>query len=313
MNAGRALLAFAIAAALTGGGFALGRATDDDPGSTSRSVTTPTPTPTELPKGPPRCGPAPARPGGGTWVCTFSDEFDGRTLDRERWEVLTTARSNYTNGGECFLDSPANVSVSGGALHLTLRREEQPVTCTGLPEGVSPLTPYTSGMVTTTGKFSQAYGRFEFRVRFPTRDESGLHGAVWLWPEDESRYGGRPAAGEIDIAEFYTQYPDRVVPYLHFDEAVAGQGVTNTDCFMDRPDQFHVYALEWTPETMTITYDGTVCLQTTWQARGLVRPAPFDVPFFLNLTQALGRGTNAPEDDLELPATMDVDYVRVWS
>jgi beta-glucanase (GH16 family) len=211
------------------------------------------------------------------------------------------------------MDSTGNVSVSGGALHLTLRREKSPVLCPGLPEGVSPLTSYTSGMVTTTGKFAQAYGRFEFRARFPTTDGPGLHGALWLWPEDESRYGGRPAAGEIDVAEYYTQYPDRVVPYLHFDEAVAGQRVTNTDCFVERPDQFHTYSLEWTPETMTIAYDGRVCLQTTWQATGLVRPAPFDVPFFLNLTQALGRGTNAPGDDLELPATLDVDYVRVWS
>lgn len=37
------------------------------------------------------------------------------------------------------------------------------------------------------------------------------------------------------------------------------------------------------------------------------------MPFFLNLTQALGKTPNAPADDLPLPATMDVDYVRVWS
>lgn len=313
MRPGRALIALAVAVALAGGGFALGRVTDDEGTDTSSTAASPTPTPTELPQGPPDCGATPRRAGGGSWVCTFADEFDGLSLDRTRWHVLTTATSGLTNGGECFMDSPANVSVSGGALHLTLRREDRPVECEGLPEGVGPTTSYTSGMITTWRIFSQAYGRYEFRARFPTSDQPGLHSALWLWPEDESRYGGRPAAGEIDVAEFYTRYNDRVIPYVHFDEATPGQRVTNTDCYVERPDEFHTYVLEWTPSALTMTYDGTVCLVTTWQAKGLVPPAPFDVPFFLNLTQALGKGTNAPAGELALPATMDVDHVRVWS
>jgi len=310
MHPGRAFLAVVAAAVLVGGGFALGRGSyDSTPGSQPAS----TPTPTVLPQGPPHCGVALTKPSGGTWACTFADEFDGRALDRTRWQVLTTARSGYTNGGECFVDSTGNVAVSGGALHLTLRHETSPVPCPGLPEGVGTTTSYTSGMVTTSGLFSQAYGRFEFRARFPASADAGLHSALWLWPQDESRYGGRPAAGELDVAEYFTRYDDRVVPYVHFDASVAGQRVTNTDCRIEHPDQFHTYTLEWTPDLMTVAYDGAVCLQASWQAKGLVAPAPFDVPFFLNLTQALGKGTNAPEGDLPLPATMDVDYVRVWS
>jgi hypothetical protein len=41
-------------------------------------------------------------------------------------------------------------------------------------------------------------------------------------------------------------------------------------------------------------------------------PAPFDQPFFLSLTQALGVGTNSPTASTPLPATTLVDYVRVW-
>ena len=104
-----------------------------------------------------------------------------------------------------------------------------------------------------------------------------------------------------------------MIPYLHFHEAFPGQQVTNTECFVERPDDFHTYLLEWSPDAITISYDGVPCLVSTWQARGLAPPAPFDMPFFLNLTQALGKAPNAPISDLPLPATLDVDYVRVWS
>jgi beta-glucanase (GH16 family) len=303
----RPLLAVLAAGALVAGGFALGRQTVDEvaPGSGPRQGE---PTPTLEPP----CGGNLPKPGGGTWACTFADEFEGSALDRSKWVALTTRASGFTNGGECYRDSPKNISVSDGELHLTLREEQRPVRCPALVTG--PTSRFTAGMVTTTGLFAQAYGRFEIRARFPTASVPGLHSALWLWPQDDKRYGARPASGEIDIAEFYTTYPDRVVPYVHFLEAFPGQPVTNTECFVERPDEFHTYRLEWTPEAMTISYDDTPCLTAVWQAQGLVRPAPFDVPFFVNLTQALGQApTNDPTGELPLPATMDVDYVRVWS
>jgi hypothetical protein len=49
-------------------------------------------------------------------------------------------------------------------------------------------------------------------------------------------------------------------------------------------------------------------------AAPLVKPQPFDQPFFINLTQALGIGANLFDPaTTPLPATTQVDYVRVWS
>jgi beta-glucanase (GH16 family) len=85
------------------------------------------------------------------------------------------------------------------------------------------------------------------------------------------------------------------------------------DCSIDRPAGFHTYALDWTPGTMTMTYDGTACWTTPWDpAAPLASPAPFDKPFFLCLTEAMGTGINALDPTAQLPATMDVDWVRVW-
>ncbi len=65
---------------------------------------------------------------------------------------------------------------------------------------------------------------------------------------------------------------------------------------------------------MTILYDGKTCLVDRWDpAAPLVAPEPFDQPFFLALTQALGVNTNAFEPGITpLPATTQIDWVRVW-
>ena len=59
-----------------------------------------------------------------------------------------------------------------------------------------------------------------------------------------------------------------------------------------------------------------MCLEDTiTPAAPLEAPQPFDHPFFVTLTQALGGpgGTNPFNSDITpLPATMQVDYVRVW-
>src|SRR5690349_17340297 len=64
------------------------------------------------------------------WKCTFADDFNGTTLDPSKWVAQTTAASAFTSGKDCFVDSPNNVSVSGGSLNLTVRRESSAFTCT---------------------------------------------------------------------------------------------------------------------------------------------------------------------------------------
>jgi hypothetical protein len=50
-----------------------------------------------------------------------------------------------------------------------------------------------------------------------------------------------------------------------------------------------------------------------YAASNVAAPAPFDQPFFIALTQALGVGTNSFNPaTTPLPATTSIDYVRVW-
>ncbi|GEM_PF-2205020 len=286
--------------------------------TTTSTTTTSTTTTTTAPGAQTSCGGGAniAKISGGTWSCTFDDEFNGTQLDTRKWVVQRTATSGYVTGPTtypaCYVDSPNNVSVSDGTLNLTVRKEASPFTCVD-PYG-NFTTQYTSGMVSTYGLFNQTYGLFEVRAKLPAVTAKGLQETLWLWPQNATKYGAWPGSGEIDFAEFYSQYSNLDVPYIHYNSASTDPNVTAHDCTIDI-SQFNTYDVQWTPSSITIYYNGQTCLTDNWDpASPLVKPQPFDQPFVIALTQALGIGTNAFDPNVTpVPATTQVDYVRAWS
>lgn len=252
------------------------------------------------------------KPGGGYWTCSFADNFSGTRLNSTRWSRMTSAESAFHTGPECYLPSGSAVRVANGTLRLTVARTSKPFVCDNT--GPDFTTQYTGGSVTTVRKFTQTYGRFEIRARFPAAKKQGLHSAIWLWPAEQTYGSVWPQSGEIDIAEFYTRYPDRAIPVIHYLGDFLDPNKTNNFCYVNRPQDFHKYRLTWTARAITILFDGKVCLRNdNWTPVLLKKPAPFDHPFMINLTQALGIGDNAFQPNhTPLPATMQVDYVRVW-
>ena len=253
----------------------------------------------------------PHRSDGRPWSCTFADDFSGRTLDPDKWAVGATGETGNHYAVDCLVDDPRNVSVGDGVLRLSLRRLDKPVACPS-PYGAF-LTRWTAGMVTTSHRFAQRYGRVEIRAAFPAAKGPGMHGALWLYPQQET-YGRWPASGEIDVAEHRTVEPDHAVPTLHYGRLGADARETNWNCRIGDASQFHTYVLEWTPSAITITYDGRTCLHSTAWAGPDGGPggAPFDQPFFLLLSQGRGVGLNSPNGATPAVGTMQVDYVRVW-
>ena len=285
--------------------------------SPSPTTTTPTPSPTSSTPPPPdsgACGGEVVTKADGTpWTCTFDDEFNGTSLDTSMWSPVTTATSGFHSGQECFVNTPNNLSVGDGVLSLTVREEAAPFTCVS-SSGTNYTTQYTSGSVTTVGKFSQTYGRFEVNAAFPATAVAGLQSSLWLYPVNALKYGVWPWSGEIDIAEEYSKFADRAIPYIHYVPNILDLKVTNNYCTLNNISAFHDYVAEWTPTTITISYDGKVCTSDSWSPLSLIKPAPFDSPFFIALTQALGIGQNLfVPGTTPLPATTKVDYVRVWS
>jgi beta-glucanase (GH16 family) len=256
------------------------------------------------------------KPSGTRWVCTFDDEFDGTTLNTSKWLVQQTSNSGYHSGNECYVNSPNNVSVANGVLSLTARQEAAPFSCTnGLDGSESYQTSYTAGMVSTDDRFSQDYGLYMVRAKLPASTIKGLQETLWLWPNDASKYGSLPqSGGEIDFAEFYSEYPNLDIPVLHYRTVTKDPNAT-ADCNLTNPNEFHTYGLEWNTTSMTMFIDGQACMSDTWQPMAPESaPEPFNQPFFICLTQALGMDTNNfVAGTSQLPATTQIDWVRVWS
>jgi beta-glucanase (GH16 family) len=222
--------------------------------------------------------------------------------------------TEHFTGGEvkaCNVDSPDNVSVGDGALHLSVIKGA-PVTCMGLD---SATTPYATGRVTTYHAWSQQYGRMEARLKSHASTQAGLHEGFWMWPDTRYPEGQLewPNNGEIDIAEFRSNDPGRAVPFLHSaDDLLLGpltsgaNANTAWDCAVQR-GVWNTYTMEWTPERIEIFVNGESCLVNTSGNEA------FKKRYIMVLSQGLGMGSNSLDAETTIPATLSVDYVRAWS
>lgn len=250
------------------------------------------------------CGKRPRKPDGTRWSCTLDEEFSGDTLDSTVWNVDPYRYLGGLGTHACTADDPSVVGVAGGSLNLSIRPSADPVPCTG-----GSTSDYVAGEVSTARKFSQQYGRFQARIRVQAETNPGLHEAFWLWPvPDPASTLSWPDAGEIDVVETRSLDDSLAVPFLHYSADSGGwQPGLNTalDC-VARRGEWNTYTLVWTPRSIRIAVNGSTCLVNR------SGDAAFDKPYYLLLTQGMGRGRNAFDGSAQLPATMNVDYVRVW-
>ena len=221
----------------------------------------------------------PAVPG---WFLTWHDEFDGTTVDLSKW---TPDDRNLHKNNELQHYRPDDVIVKDGI--LTLRSQAREF------QGQ----PYTSGLVDSRGKFYQAYGRFEARVKVPKG--KGLWPAFWLLPEDASW------PPEIDIMEFLGHIPNIVNMTLH-SPGPGGKITQHKDFFGPYfPKDFHTFSVEWEPDEMRFFVDG--------KQRAAYKEHLPDKPHFIILNMAVGGDwPGNPDDPKVFPAKFEIDYVRVW-
>ena len=125
---------------------------------------------------------------------------------------------------ECF--DPANVTVSGGALNLSLIR--QPHSCGGR------VRPYSGGMVNTDGKFQFTYGLLQARIWLP-----GRGGQISNWPAFWTDGQNWPRDGEIDVLEGLGGKA-----CWHFINRAAVRGNCVAGTFYDG---WHTFGADWEP------------------------------------------------------------------
>jgi len=243
------------------------------------------------------------------WELTWSDEFEGpagQSPDPGRWTFdVGTGRNGWGNGQlEYDTARPENASLDGqGRLVITSRKESYLGS------------EYTSARLLTKGLFAQRYGRFEARMKLPRG--RGLWPAFWMLGANFDTVEW-PQCGEIDVMEYRGQEPSRVTGTIHGPGYSGGGGITGS---IDLPagaafDQdFHLFAVEWTPDWVAWELDGEVWQVVTAGAIPAGAAWVFDQPFFLLLNVAVG-GTyvGAPDPAIFPPEGIPtvIDYVRVY-
>jgi beta-glucanase (GH16 family) len=220
---------------------------------------------------------------------------------------------------QSYTDRRENAAIRGGALVIRAVREA----FTGR-DGIR--REYTSARLKTQGTFTQAYGRFEARLRVPRpstgsgRPEfvegrgQGIWPAFWMLGQDITT-AGWPACGEIDIMENIGREPAIVHGTLHGPGYSGGQGIGAAFTHPSgQPfaDDFHVYAIEWEAQAIRWYVDGTL-YQTRTPADLRGARWVFDHPFFMLLNVAVGGNwPGNPDGTTTFPQEMVVDWVRVY-
>lgn len=236
----------------------------------------------------------------------WNDEFDSAQRS-----LPDTAKWRYEVGGggwgnaELQYYVPAVLAkdtvafVDGGILHLRVLMPNEPV------EGYR----YLSARMNTVQSWK--YGYFEARMQLPKG--VGTWPAFWMLPEEFKQW---PLDGEIDIMEHVGSHPDSIHITTHttrYNHSIGTQK-TSITVVNNVQSEFHIYALEWTPEEIKGYIDGVLLYQFPNDGTGNKETWPFDVPFILKLNQAVGGGLGGMKgvDDTCFPATFLIDYVRVY-
>ena len=280
------------------------------------------------------------------WQMVWSDEFDGTSIDANKWNFELNCAGGGNNEKQCYTDSEENAFIKDGVLNIV-----------ALPAEEGAEKPYTSARLNTRYNADFTYGRFEMRAKLPSGQ--GSWPAFWMMPTDEV-YGTWPRSGEIDILEavnLKTVAEDGTVEAnihgtLHYgrewpNNSSSGKAYALPEG-MNPADDFHTYAIEWQEGEICWYVDGY--LYAT-QRRSEVRynskdepvglkhkgwfaeyfeqgngeltthwdNAPFDKDFYLILNNAVGGDWPENVNNLGVDAaafaqgqSFEIDYVRVY-
>lgn len=241
-----------------------------------------------------RCGPM------------WQDEFSGPAgslPDPARWHIVSGVRGGQL---QYYTERAGNVSVDGdGHLAITARRER-------FTDDSGTSSEFTSASIETKGLFATMFGRIEARIQLPSGQ--GLWPAFWALGSDYDSVGW-PQSGEIDVMENLGQDPFTIHGSIHGprDGVADGYAITMANhSAVSLAGGFHVYGVEWRSQRIVFEVDRVPYATITPSSLAPGEAWVFEKPFFLLLSLAVGGWAGEPDASTQFPATMLVDWVRVY-
>jgi len=240
----------------------------------------------------------------------WSDEFNGDRLDKSIWTFNTGGTGNGNNELQYYTADSSNAYVENGSLILQAKREKFNDK------------EFTSARLLTQGRLSFKYGTLEARIKLPQAG-NGLWPAFWMLGSSIG-IDGWPKSGETDILEAGAiafqnagTANKAISGALHWWEETGAGSQADSFAVTQLPtnfyDDYHLYKLDWTPTTITISVDNTPYF--TMDISG-ANKSEFREPGFILLNLAVGGSYVGISDPnlitAPLPGKMYVDYVRLY-
>ena len=208
----------------------------------------------------PACSSNLPEPGAGMrWQMTFNDEFDGSAIDKTKWNG-GYANLQWCNNGECSQDY-AGLSVSNGILSLQSNMVEPSYSSKNHRAAM-----HTGGLTAGTARFSQRFGYFEWRAKYPTNlngEGNGLWPALWALPVGKSSFPGGCTEGneEVDVLEIILGRTNLNVNIPTVHDYCTNQFSYRVVPGPDLTKDFHLYGLYWRDDgsphgSMQFYFDG---------------------------------------------------------
>lgn len=252
----------------------------------------------------------PTRPDGPGWKLVWSDEFngtDGTSPDATWWTYDIGGNGWGNNELESYTNRTTNVQQKGGYLVITAQQENNYMGTDGITRN------YTSARIKTQGLYNVTYGRVEARIKVPKGQ--GMWPAFWMLGNDIAT-NGWPNCGEIDIMENIGKEPSTVHGTIHGPgySGANGIGAPYSLTGQNFSDDFHIFAIEWTPNSIQFKVDNIAYATRTPADLPSGTNWVYSHPFFIILNVAVGGSwPGNPDGTTVFPQQMLVDYVRVYT
>ena len=180
-----------------------------------------------------------------------SDEFNGISLDYNRWGVMDAFWHPMSQQAG-FMNSSDNVEVQNGRLLLKAKSESTPIWCQNWIGWQS--FNYSSGYVHSS--FEVKYGYLEIKAYVP--DNIALQPAFWsVWRDQINQIYGEidvyEAISTYDMSKTYQQNYHKDMDYPTAQSLY--QVVQLDDVFIGKEN---VFAVEWLPEELNFYLNGRI-------------------------------------------------------
>ena len=238
------------------------------------------------------------------WKLVWSDEFDkDGAPDSSNWGY----EKGFVRNSELQWYQPDNATVSGGL--LTIAAQKQQVLNPNYNAGSTDwkqnrqYAQYTSTSMTTSGKKSFLYGRFELCGQIDTRQ--GSWPAFWILGNGLSW----PASGEVDIMEYYANGVRSNICKPSGGNCDWSGSVSQTLSSLGAAwsSKFHLWAMEWDSTKISLYLDDKLVY-----GYSITSTNPYTGnPFYILVNLAIGANGGDPSSTT-FPITYLVDYLRVY-